>query len=210
MGANKIVAPPFHFMADFTTSDFNHAGWSEAGWILPTMGPDLVSARNKAGLWAAARLALALPDVIISQIRVWSTQQVYRGAGLLAFLGVANVGTYVPSGMAESKTLPPDAKLLQHQQFEGPPALGVSEFIGGVPDNVISPTGFYAPDAAFTTNMAAYVTFLKANCAFVRKALLPPHAVAWYPINDVQTFGILRSRKTGRPFPIDHAMDLRT
>lgn len=213
MGELKLAAPPgpFRFKADFSTSDFNHSGWSEAGWIMPVMGPDLLTARTKAAEWSAVRLALALPDVTISKIRVWSTEQTYKGAGLLVSLGTSNVGTYAPTGAAPAETFPPDAKLLTHQQFEGPPAFGVSEFIGGVPDNIISPTGFYNPDTAFSTNMAAYIAWMKANAVFVRHALTgTPKPVNWYPINDMQIFPILRSRKTGRPFPIDHAMDLRT
>lgn len=209
MGNLKKTAPPYRFAADFSTSDYNHSGWQEAGWILDTVGTDLVAARNAAGNWAAARLALSLPDITISKIRVWETQQTYYGAGLLVSLGTSNVGTYAPSGGADSETLPPDSKLLTHQQNAGPPALGVSEFIGGVPSNIISPTGFYAPDTQFQTNMAAYIAFLKANCMFVRKSLTTPHPVTAYAIQDVQVFGILRSRKTGRPLPVDHAMDLR-
>jgi hypothetical protein len=210
MGNIKYAAPPFRFVARMTTTDFNHAGWTEAGWISSSIGPDLASARTAAGLWAAKRLALSLPDVFISSLRVFNTQQVYRGAGLLVFLGTSNHGTYAPTGGSPAETFPPDAKLLTRQQNNGPPAQGVSEFIGGIPDNCISNTGFYNPDTAFQTNMAAYIAFIKANCVFVRHTVAAGHAVQPFPIIDVQVFGVLRSRKTGRPFPVDHAMDLRT
>lgn len=206
----KISAPPFRFTANMGTSDFNHSGWTESGWFANGVAPDLVSARTAAGAWAVKRLALSLADVVISSLRVWSTIQVYRGAGLLVFLGTSNHGTYAPTGGSPAETFPPDSKLLERQQNSGPPALGVSEFIGGIPDNVISNTGFYNPDTAFQTNMTAYITYLKANCVFVRHALTGGKAVTAYPIEDVQIFGILRSRKTGRPLPVDHAMDLRT
>lgn len=210
MGNLKISGPPFRFVARMTTTDFNHAGWTEAGWIANGPGPNLGAARTTAGLWAAKRLALSLPDVFISSLRVYSTLQVYRGAGLLVFLGTANHGTYAPTGGSPAETFPPDAKILTREQNDGPPAQGVSEFIGGVPDNAISNTGFYNPDTAFQTNMAAYIAFLKANCVFVRKTVATGHAITAFPIIDVQVFGVLRSRKTGRPFPVDHALDLRT
>ena len=203
----KIVAPPFRFAARFNTTVANHSGWTEAGWLDATAAPDLATARVIAGQWGTHRKALMCSDSSISQIRVWSTEQVFRGAGLLTTSGTG-AGTYVPSA-GSAVSLNPNIKLLTHQQNSTIPAQGVSEFLGAVPDSVITADGHYTPDGNFTTAWNAYVTWMKANARFVRKNVEPPHNVTSFAITDIQVFALPRRRATGRSFPTDHALDMR-
>jgi hypothetical protein len=205
----KLAAPPgpFRFAARLTTTVSNRSGWTEAGWLDPTAAPDLLTARTVAGQWGVKRRAMMLDDSSITSIRVWSTMQTYRGAGLLTTSGTGP-GTYTPSA-GSAASLNPNIKLLTHQQNAGLPAQGVSEFLGAVPDNVITADGHYVPDGNFTTAWNNYVAWLIANANFVRKNVSPPHDVTPFAIQDVQIFSLPRRRSTGRTFPIDHALDMR-
>lgn len=205
----KITAPPFRFVANFGCTAYQKNGWTEAGWFNSTAAPDLAGARGAAALWAAKRLALSPPDTFISRIRVWNTNQVYRGGGLLVPL-LSNVGTFVPSGGGTAVALNPDQKLLTHQQKNTEPAQGVTEFIGGVPDTILTADGHINFDGNFTTAWNLYVTWIKDNCRFVKKDVTPPHNVTDYAIDDVQYFALPRRRPVGRPLPVNHALDLRT
>lgn len=204
----KISAPPWRAVANFTSASVVGCGWEESIWIDDASATTLVDARTVAATWAAKRLALSLPDVSIGKIRVWDTNQVYRGGGLLVSLGASNVGTYV-AGAGSPETLDPSIKLLmrlQNSEF----GVGVSDFIGGIPNDQITSTGYYAPISPFTTAMTAYKNFLELSCCMVRKDILAPHAVRSYLIDDIQILGIPRSRKLGRYFQIYHSMDLRS
>lgn len=204
----KITAPPWRFTANFTSQSVVGCGWEESGWIDDASATTLVGARGIALTWSEKRLALSLPDVSIGKIRVWDTNQVYRGGGLLVPLGTANVGTYV-AGSGSPETLDPSIKLLMRLQNSAA-GVGVSDFIGGIPNDQITSNGYYAPISPFSTAMTAYQTFIQTSLCMVRKALVAPHDVTSYEIDDIQILGIPRSRKLGRYFQIFKSMDLRS
>lgn len=204
----KISAPPWRAVANFTSASVVGCGWEESIWIDDASATTLVGARGIALTWSQKRLALSLPDVSIGKIRVWDTNQVYRGGGLLVPLGTANVGTYV-AGSGSPETLDPSIKLLMRLQ-NSEVGVGVSDFIGGIPNDQITTTGYYAPISPFTTAMTAYQDFLQLSCCMVRKALTAPHDVTAYLIDDIQIFGVPRSRKLGRYFQTYHSVDMRS
>lgn len=202
----KIPAPPYRAIAFFSCSAFQHNGWTESIWISDPAAVSLQTARDLAITWAAKRLALSLPDVSIGRLRVSNTGALIKRSRVLADLGSDNVGTYTGTGSPE--TLMPEGKLKLRYQTITDPAHGVSDFLGGVPNNVITNTGAYAPDGEFTTAMTAYINFMKASCSIVDQMFTPSTPTA-YPISDVQVWGFLAKHNVGRDFKSHRAVGVR-